>query len=205
MPYPQALNHPKVKVNESDDHLLEAFQKVTITILFIDVMKHIPTCAKFIKGICTLHRNPKRIQLSETVSLIMMNYLPIKKRDPRDRMIISEIGGMMVAYDPRRHQGMTLRRRRSRHPRASSPLNRRRRRMSSFTTPSEDFITPRHISPGSRVRGVIFSVFSFTMNFISPHVFKRAFAYLLLSLLGLWVGSLLFGTLVVRPFLFVNL
>ena len=25
MPYPQALNHPRAKVNEPDDHLLEAF------------------------------------------------------------------------------------------------------------------------------------------------------------------------------------
>ena len=101
--------------------------------------------------------------------------------------------GWMVAYDPRRHQGMTLRRRRSRHPRASSPLDRRRRRMPSFTTPSEDLISPRHISQGSRARGVIFPVFYFIMNFISPHVFKRAFAYLLLSLLGFRVGSFLFS------------
>ena len=32
VPYPQALSKPKAKVSESDDHLLEAFQKVTITI-----------------------------------------------------------------------------------------------------------------------------------------------------------------------------
>ena len=98
-----------------------------------------------------------------------------------------------MAYDPRRHQGMTLRGRRSRHPRASSPLDRRRRRMPSFTTPSEDLISPRHISQGSRARGIIFPVFYFIMNFISPHVFKRAFAYLLLSLLGFRVGSSLFS------------
>ena len=41
----------------------------------------------------------------------------------------------MVAYDPRRHQGMTSRRRRSRHPRASSPLDDQRRRMQTSTTP----------------------------------------------------------------------
>ena len=97
-----------------------------------------------------------------------------------------------MAYDPRCHQGMTLRRRRSRHLRASSPLDRRRQRMPSFTTPSEDLISPRHISQGSRARGVIFPVFYFIMNFISPHVFKWAFAYLLLSLLGYRVGSSLF-------------
>ena len=94
MPYPQVLNRPKAKINESNDHLLEVFKKVTITIPVIDVIKHIPSYAKFLKGICTPHRNPKRIQLIETVSSIMMNSLPIKKRDPRAPMITSEIRGM---------------------------------------------------------------------------------------------------------------
>ena len=111
----------------------------------------------------------------------------------------------VVANDPRRHHGMTLRRRRSQHPRVSSPLDRRRRRMPIYTTPSEDFISPRHISPGLRARGVIYSIFPFNMNFFSPHVFKRAFAYFLLSLLGLRVGSPLFGIPLVKPFPFVNL
>ena len=94
MPYPQALNRPKSKNSETDDNLLDAFKKVTITIPLIDAIKHIPSYAKFLKGICTPHRNPKRIQLSETVSSIMMNSLPIKKRDPGAPMITSEIGGM---------------------------------------------------------------------------------------------------------------
>ena len=94
MPYPQALNRPKAKINETDDHLLDAFKKVTITIPLIDVIKHIPSYAKFLKDICTPYRNPRRIQLSETVSSIMMNYLLIKKRDPGALMITSEIGGM---------------------------------------------------------------------------------------------------------------
>ena len=105
-----------------------------------------------------------------------------------------------MAYDPRRHQGMTLRRRRSRHPCASSPLDRRRRRMPSFTIPSEDLISPQHISQGSRARGVIFPAFYFIMNFISPHVFKLAFAYLLLSLLGFWWVLPFFGIPFVKPF-----
>ena len=79
VPYPQELKCPKAKTNESDDHLLEAFKKVTITIPLIDAIKQIPSYAKFLKGICTPHRNPKRIQLSEIVSSIMMNSLPIKK------------------------------------------------------------------------------------------------------------------------------
>ena len=68
VPYPQGLNLPKAKVNELDDHLLEAFQKVTITIPLIDDIKHIPAYVKFLKGICTPHRNPKKFQLSEIVS-----------------------------------------------------------------------------------------------------------------------------------------
>ena len=94
MPYPQALSKPKAKVSESDDYLLEAFQKVTIAIPLVDAIKHIPSYAKFLKGICTPHRIPKRIQLSEKISSIMMNYILIKKRDPGAPMITSEIGGM---------------------------------------------------------------------------------------------------------------
>ena len=97
MPYPQALNRPKAKISEFDDNLLKAFKKVTIAIPLIDVIKHIPSYAKFLIGICTPHRNPKRIQLSETVSSIMMNYIPIKKKDPNAPMITSEIGGMSFA------------------------------------------------------------------------------------------------------------
>ena len=94
VPYPLALNRPKAKVNESDDHLLEAIQKRTIIIPLIDATKHISTYVKFLKGISTPHRNLKRIQLRKRVSLIMMNYLPIKKRDPGAPMITSEIRGM---------------------------------------------------------------------------------------------------------------
>ena len=94
VPYPQALSKPKAKVSESDDHLLEAFQKVTITIPLVDAIRQIPSYAKFLKGICTPHRSPKSIQLSENISSIMMNSLPIKKRDLGAPMITSEIGGM---------------------------------------------------------------------------------------------------------------
>ena len=94
MPYPQALRKPKAKVSESDDHLLEAFQKVTITIPLVNAIRHIPSYAKFFKGICIPHRSPKRIQLRENISSIMMNFLPIKKRDPGAPMITSEIEGM---------------------------------------------------------------------------------------------------------------
>ena len=78
VPYPQTLNTPKAK-NSADDNLLDALKKVTITIPLIDAIKHIHSYAKILKGICTPNRNHKRIQLSETVSSIMMNSLSIKR------------------------------------------------------------------------------------------------------------------------------
>ena len=65
-----------------------------ITIPLVDAIKHIPSYSKFLKGICTPHRSPKRIQVSENISSIMMNSLSIKKRDPGAPMITSEIGRM---------------------------------------------------------------------------------------------------------------
>ena len=70
-------------MSETNDHLVEAFHKVTITILLVCAIKHIPFYAKFLKGIRTPHRSPTRIQLSKNISSIMMNSLLIKKRDPR--------------------------------------------------------------------------------------------------------------------------
>ena len=91
------LFEPQIPENKSDDHLLEGFQKVTITIPLIDAIKHIPSYAKFLKGKCTSHRNPKKIQLSKTLSSIIMNFLPIKKRDLGAPMIKREIRGMAFA------------------------------------------------------------------------------------------------------------
>ena len=45
VPYPQALNRTKAKNSETDDNLLEAFKKVTITIPLAEAIKHIPSYA----------------------------------------------------------------------------------------------------------------------------------------------------------------
>ena len=58
LPYPQVLDRPKAKNSKTKDNLLDAFKKMTITIPLIDGIKHIPSYAKFLKGICTPHRNP---------------------------------------------------------------------------------------------------------------------------------------------------
>ena len=93
MPYPQLLSRPRVSTSDSDDTLLEAFRQVTITIPLVDVIQHIPSYAKFLKGLCTPTRKPKRIRMSETISSIMMSTLPRKRRDLGALIISCEIGG----------------------------------------------------------------------------------------------------------------
>ena len=93
VPYPQLLSRPKVSTSDSDDTLLEAFRQVTITITLVDAIHHIPSYAKFLRGLCTPIRKPKRIHMSETITSIIMSMLPCKRRDPGAPMISCEIGG----------------------------------------------------------------------------------------------------------------
>ena len=93
VPYPQLLSQPRVSTSDSDDTLLEAFRQVTITIPLVDAIQHIPSYAKFQKGLCTPTRKLKRIHMSETISSIMLSTLPRKRRDPGAPMISCEIGG----------------------------------------------------------------------------------------------------------------
>ena len=74
-PYPQLLSRPRVSTRDSDDTLLEAFRQVTITIPLVDAIQHIPSYTKFLKGLCTPTRKPKRIHMSETISSIMLSTL----------------------------------------------------------------------------------------------------------------------------------
>ena len=93
VPYPQLLSQPRVLMSDSDNTLLEAFRQVTITIPLVDAIQHIPSYAKFLKGLCTPTRKPKCIHMSETISSIMLSTLPRKRRDPGAPMISCEIGG----------------------------------------------------------------------------------------------------------------
>ena len=93
VPYPQLLSRRRVPTSDSDDTLLEAFRQVTITIPLVDAIQHIPPYAKFLKGLCTPVRKPKRIHMSETINSIMLSTLPRKRRDLGAPMISCEIGG----------------------------------------------------------------------------------------------------------------
>ena len=81
MPYPKLLSRPRVSTSHSDDILLEAFRQVTITIPLVDAIQHIPSYAKFLKGLCTPTRKPKRIHMSETISSMITCNLNMIKHD----------------------------------------------------------------------------------------------------------------------------
>ena len=72
---------------------LEAIRQVIIIIPLVDAIQHISSYAKFLKGLCTPARKPKRIHMSETISSIMLSMLPRKGRDLGAPMISCEIGG----------------------------------------------------------------------------------------------------------------
>ena len=86
-------SRPRVSTSDSDDTLLEAFRHVSITIPLVDVIQHIPSYAKFLKGLCTPTRKPKLIHMSEIISSIMLSTLPRKRRDSGAPMTSCEIGG----------------------------------------------------------------------------------------------------------------
>ena len=93
VPYPQLSSRPRVSTSDSDDTLLDAFRQVSITIPLVDAIQHIPSYAKFSKGLCTPTRKPKRIHMSETISSIMLSTLPHKRHDLGAPMISCEIRG----------------------------------------------------------------------------------------------------------------
>ena len=59
VPYPQLLSRPRVSMSDSDDTLRDAFRQVTITIPLVYVIQHIPSYAKFLKGLCTPYEEVK--------------------------------------------------------------------------------------------------------------------------------------------------
>ena len=71
--------------------LLEIFEKATITIPLIDSISNIPYYFKFSKDLCTSSRKPMRVHLSKSVSSILLNDIPRKRRDLGAPLIACEI------------------------------------------------------------------------------------------------------------------
>ena len=82
-PFPQALKDKKKTINQAE--MLEVLRQVKVNIPLLDMIKQVPTYAKFLKDLCTVKRGlnvDKRAFLTEQVSAINQCKTPLKYKDP---------------------------------------------------------------------------------------------------------------------------
>ncbi|RVW23034.1 Retrovirus-related Pol polyprotein from transposon 17.6 [Vitis vinifera] len=96
-PFPQALRGKKPIKNVSE--ILDVLRQVKENIPLLDMIKQVPTYAKFLKDLCTVKRGlnvTKQAFLTEQVSAIIQCKSPIKYKDPGCPTISVNIGGTQV-------------------------------------------------------------------------------------------------------------
>ena len=96
-PFPQALRKRKNSVNQTE--ILEVLRQVKVNIPLLDMIKQVPTYAKFLKDLCTVKRGfnvNKKAFLTEQVSAIIECKTPVKYKDPGCPTISVSIGGTCV-------------------------------------------------------------------------------------------------------------
>ncbi|XP_038687522.1 uncharacterized protein LOC119986903 [Tripterygium wilfordii] len=97
LPFPQQFQKQK-----KDRHMLdimELFKKVHINIPLLDAIKQVPSYAKFLKDICTNKRKfmeHEKVMLSEECSVVLLNKLPPKLKDPGSFTIPCVIGNLQI-------------------------------------------------------------------------------------------------------------
>ena len=98
-PFPQALIKPK-KSNHSLE-IYEVFKQVKVNIPLLDVIKQVPSYAKFLKDLCTVkkkHKVQKRAFLAEQVSSILSTNSTLKYKDPGCPTISCTIGDHKIGH-----------------------------------------------------------------------------------------------------------
>ena len=96
-PFPQALRKRKNSVNQIE--ILEVLRQVKVNIPLLDMIKQVPTYAKFLKDLCMVKRGfnvNKKAFLTEQVSAIIECKTPVKYKDPGCPTIFVNIGGTCV-------------------------------------------------------------------------------------------------------------
>ncbi|RVW31517.1 hypothetical protein CK203_115492 [Vitis vinifera] len=96
-PFPQALHGKKGIRNAAE--ILEVLRQVKVNISLLDMIKQVPTYAKFLKDLCTIKRGltvNKKAFLTEQVSAILQCKSHLKYKDPGSPTISVMIGGKVV-------------------------------------------------------------------------------------------------------------
>ena len=93
-PFHQALHGKKGTNNVS-----KVFEAVKVNIPLLDMIKQVPTYAKFLKDLCTVKRGlnvNKKAFLTKQVSTIIQCKSPVKYKNPGSPTISVSIGGTCV-------------------------------------------------------------------------------------------------------------
>ena len=96
-PFPQALRSKKKLPNQAE--IWEVLRQVKVNIPLLDMIKQVPTYAKFLKDLCTVKRGlgiEKKAFLTEQVSAIIQSKTPVKYKDPGSPTISVNIGGTCI-------------------------------------------------------------------------------------------------------------
>ncbi|KAL6319887.1 hypothetical protein AAG906_036959 [Vitis piasezkii] len=105
-PFPQALHGKKGTNNASEN--FEVFRQWKVNIPLLDMIKQVPTFAKFLKELCTIKRGlnvNKKAFLTEQVSAIIQCKSPLKYKDPGCPTISLSIGGTCKHIHPEEEEG----------------------------------------------------------------------------------------------------
>ena len=96
-PFPQTIQKKKNHAKQTE--ILEVLREVKVNIPLLDMIKQVPTYAKFLKDLCTVKRSlnvNKKVFLTEQSSAIIGNKTPVKYKDPGCPTISVNIGGTSV-------------------------------------------------------------------------------------------------------------
>ena len=96
-PFPQALSGKK-KASEQAG-ILEVLRQVKVNIPLLDMIKQVPTYAKFLKGLCTVKKGlgiDKKAFLTEQVRSIIQCKTLVKYKDLGSPTISFNIGGTCI-------------------------------------------------------------------------------------------------------------
>ena len=95
--FPQALRGKKKIPNQAE--IWEVLRQVKVNIPLLDMIKQVPTYAKFLKDLCMVKKGlgiEKKAFLTEQVSAIIQSKTPLKYRDPGSPTILVNIGGNYI-------------------------------------------------------------------------------------------------------------
>ena len=96
-PFPQALRGKKKIPYQAE--IWEVLRQVKVNIPLLDMIKQVPTYAKFLKDMCTVKKGlgiEKKAFLTEQVSAIIQSKTPVKYKDLGSPTISVNIGGTCI-------------------------------------------------------------------------------------------------------------